>query len=239
VERSQEIQSNLERVESEISAALAQVGRTRSEVTLIAVTKNFPVSDIEILYSLGIRDFGENRDQEAREKVRYFREESPTKGAGIRWHFQGQLQRNKLASIGSWADLVHSVDDVKYLSGLSNAAIKNERKVRCLIQLSLDEKPSPERGGTDLAGAMEILGNVERDRADLSGIAMVGVMGVAPIAGSAKSAFTELYQAFLDIQGAFPEVTILSAGMSGDFADALTSGATHIRLGSSILGSRQ
>lgn len=239
MERDKEIHSNLMRVESEISTALSQVGRTRSEVTLIAVTKNFPVSDIEILYTLGIRDFGENRDQEAREKVRYFREESPTKGAGIRWHFQGQLQRNKLASIGSWADMVHSIDDVKYLSGLSRAAIDSHRHVSALIQLSLDENPSPERGGTDLEGAMEILETFERQRSELSGISIVGVMGVAPISGSPKVAFTRLYQAFSELREAFPEVTLLSAGMSGDFVDALTSGATHIRLGSSILGSRR
>lgn len=238
MERDQEIQVNLARVESEISAALSKVERKRSEVTLIAVTKNFPVSDIEILYTLGVRDFGENRDQEAREKVRYFREESPTKGEGIRWHFQGQLQRNKLASIASWADMVHSIDDVKYLGGLSRAAIENHRHVRSLIQLSLDENPTPERGGTDLAGAMEILATFERTRSELSGISIVGVMGVAPLAGSPKRAFTRLYQAFSEIRRAFPEVTILSAGMSGDFVDALTSGATHIRLGSSILGSR-
>jgi pyridoxal phosphate enzyme (YggS family) len=239
VERSQEIEVNLERVEAEISVALSEVGRKRSEVTMIAVTKNFPVSDIEILYNLGIRDFGENRDQEAREKVRYFREESPTKGAGIRWHFQGQLQRNKLASIGSWAEMVHSVDDVKYLSGLSSAAMKSNRQVRCLIQISLDEILTPARGGTDMRGALEILASAQRREGELSGISLVGVMGVAPITGSAKSAFTRLYQAFLAIQGEFPQITVLSAGMSSDFADALTSGATHIRLGSSILGSRR
>ena len=130
----------------EIAAALKLAGRSRSEVTLIVVTKNFPASDIELLYQLGVRDFGENRDQEAREKIPQV---NRAIGNEVRWHFQGQLQRNKLASIGSWADMVHSIDDVKYLKGLSDAALKTERKIQALIQISLDELPNPGRAGIE------------------------------------------------------------------------------------------
>jgi len=230
--RKSEIAANLEKVEVEIAAALDQAGRNRSEITLIAVTKNFPLSDVEILYQLGVRDFGENRDQEARSKISLF------DGEGVRWHFQGQLQRNKLASISSWADLVHSVDDVKYLKGLSDGAQKSGRKISALIQISLDEDARTGRAGTDLAGARQILATAEREGENLAGISLVGVMGVAPLGGSPRPAFTQLHEIFLELRRSAPEMTILSAGMSGDFIDALLSGATHLRIGSSILGSR-
>ena len=232
MDRSSEIAANLEKVERDIATALAAVGRARSEITLIAVTKNFPVSDIEILYQLGVRDFGENRDQEARAKVADF------KRAGIRWHFQGQLQRNKLPSIGSWADLVHSVDDVKYLKGLSDAAGKADRHLHCLIQISLDDETSTGRAGTDLAGAREIISTFESDRESLSGITLAGVMGVAPLGSPAKPAFARLYEVYATLQAEYRPLHILSAGMSGDFVEALQAGATHLRIGSSILGSR-
>ena len=238
MDRKSEIAANLAAVEVQIADALRSAARTRSEITLIAVTKNFPVTDVELLYELGIRDFGENRDQEAREKVAYFRERGGGAFPDMRWHFQGQLQRNKLGSIGSWADMVHSVDDVKYLQGLSDAAVRNHRHIRTLIQLSLDEEPSPGRGGTDLAGALEIISAFERARSSLSGISIDGVMGVAPVVGEPAHAFALLADRFRELSQSYPELSILSAGMSGDFAEAIGAGATHIRIGSSILGSR-
>lgn len=234
MDRKSEIAGNLQAVEDQISRAVTIAGRKRSEVTLIAVTKNFPVSDIEILYSLGIRDFGENREQEARAKV----EALQTRLPDIRWHFQGQLQRNKLASIGSWAYMVHSVDDVKYLKGLSDGAQRRNRVLRVLIQISLDPEFRPGRGGTDCAGAEEILSAYQREREELSGIELVGVMGVAPIGADPSAAFSQLNTFFLTLAARFPHIEILSAGMSGDYEAALIAGATHIRVGSSILGSR-
>jgi pyridoxal phosphate enzyme (YggS family) len=241
--RSQEISRNLSRVEEEINQALELSGRERSEITLIAVTKNFPVSDIEILYDLGIREFGENRDQEAREKVRYFQESSHHQFESMRWHFQGQLQRNKLASISSWAHMVHSVDDKKYLKGLSEGAVKNGRNIQCLIQISLDEYPTAGRGGTDVAGAREIIATFEREQNQLLGITLAGVMGVAPLNKPPAEAFSRLAEIYAGIgsgsgSGSGSGMKILSAGMSGDFHEAILAGATHLRIGSSILGSR-
>ena len=236
MDRKSELAGNLERVEEEIAAALKLAGRSRSEVTLIVVTKNFPASDIELLYQLGVRDFGENRDQEAREKIPQV---NRAIGNEVRWHFQGQLQRNKLASIGSWADMVHSIDDVKHLKGLSDAALKTERKIQALIQISLDELPNPERAGTDRAGAAEILSTYESQKSALAGLSIVGVMAVAPLNSPAKSAFIRLNKVFTELRGDFPDLRVISAGMSGDFTQALFAGATHLRIGSSILGSRE
>lgn len=246
MEREQEIKENLQIVEDEITRAAEGAGRRRSDITLIVVTKNFPTSDIEILYRLGLRDFGENREQEAREKVELLGETCPE----IRWHFQGQLQRNKLASIGRWAHMVHSLDDPKYLKGLSDAAVKAERRVKWLIQLSLDpDYPQTGgegaggagragRGGTDLPGAKEIISTFERAREQLIGLELVGVMGVAPLGIAPSLAFAQLNKAFIELSTIYPPLTILSAGMSGDFEAAIHAGATHVRIGSSILGSR-
>ena len=240
MDREREIKENLQRVEDEITRAAEGAGRRRSDITLIVVTKNFPTSDIEILYRLGMRDFGENREQEAREKVELLGETCPE----IRWHFQGQLQRNKLASIGRWAHMVHSIDDPKYLKGLSDAAVNAERRVKWLIQLSLDPDypqtggEGAGRGGTDLPGAKEIISTFERAREQLTGLELVGVMSVAPLGIAPSLAFAHLNKAFIELSTIYPPLTILSAGMSGDFEAAIHAGATHVRIGSSILGSR-
>lgn len=246
MDREAEIAENLARVQAQVATAVRDAGRDRSEITLIAVTKNFPVRDIEILYNLGVRDFGENREQEAREKVEYFATAQKSKFKDIRWHYQGQLQRNKLASIGSWANLVHSVDDQKYLQGLSDSAIKHERIVECLIQISLEEDSQVERtgsvgrGGINVAGARELLTylQIEQSAGRLSGICLTGVMGVAPLEAQPESAFARLQKVFYELNALSPAITKISAGMSGDFIPALACGATHLRIGSSILGSR-
>lgn len=238
MDRKSEISANIERVEAQIARALVASGRNRSEITLIAVTKNFPSSDIEILYELGIREFGENRDQEARTKVQEVGQRLGDRRNEVRWHFQGQLQRNKLASISSWADMVHSVDDLKYLKGLSQGAVQRGRQIQALIQICLDQTPSPGRGGTDFQEALEVISAYEGSRSELSGIALVGVMGVAPLDLPPAEAFSRLAQIFGELQVAYPSLQILSAGMSGDFSEAIIAGATHLRIGSSILGSR-
>ena len=236
MDRKSEIKQNIARVEAAINRALKDSGRSRTELTCIAVTKNFPVTDIEILYDLGIRDFGENKEQEAQKKVAYFRGRLDRDFSDIRWHFQGQLQRNKLASIGSWAYMVHSVDDVKYLKGLADSASSQGRSVRALIQISLDTQKSSGRGGIDIQGAREILRSYENSRNP--GLEIVGLMGVAPIEENPSSAFERLNMVFLTLQKDAPYLSTLSAGMSGDFESAIRHGATHLRIGSSILGNR-
>lgn len=245
MDRKSELAGNLELVERKILSALQISGRDRSEVTLIVVTKNFPESDIEILYELGVRNFGENRDQEARAKVRAIEQITNKDYSDIRWHFQGQLQSNKLGSIASWADMVHSVDQLRHLRGLSDGAKKHGRKVQVLIQLSLEPIAANHpphgasgRAGTDLSGAFEILATFRRERENLPGISLVGVMAVAPLDHNPQQAFKLLQGQFRELSSSYPELVLLSAGMSGDFEAALLAGATHVRIGSSILGSR-
>lgn len=240
MDREREIAENLSEVQAQISAAVIAAGRKRSEVALIVVTKNFPVSDLKILYDLGIRDFGENREQEARSKVEYFAAASDHDYSDIRWHFQGQLQRNKLPSIGSWAEVVHSVDDKKYLKGLSDSAKKSGRSLQCFIQISLDREFRGDRGGIDLMGARELLTffGGEQSAGLLPGISITGLMGVAPLGEEPELAFRELHKVFVQLKEQFPELEKISAGMSGDFLPAIACGATHLRIGSSILGSR-
>ncbi len=232
-----EISQNLDVVEREICIALEKSNRDRSEITLIAVTKNFPVSDVVHLYDLGLRNFGENRDQEARAKVEEFKKyvaDSEKSGDQVKWHFQGQLQRNKLRSIASWADFIHSLDQERYLLPLQQLSVELEKPISLLLQLSLDLPIRPDRGGVppeDLIG----LGAKIKEH---SGLILQGLMAVAPLDVAPDLAFSTLQTISRTFLKAFPDATWVSAGMSGDFAAAIASGATHLRIGSSILGSR-
>ncbi len=238
-----EISQNLAVVEREIYLALEKSNRDRSEITLIAVTKNFPVSDVVHLYDLGLRNFGENRDQEARAKVEEFKkyvadsessEDQTNQANQVKWHFQGQLQRNKLRSIASWADFIHSLDQERYLLPLQQLSVELEKPISLLLQLSLDLPIRPDRGGVppeDLIG----LGAKMKEH---SGLILQGLMAVAPLDVAPDLAFSALKTISGTFLKAFPDATWVSAGMSGDFAAAIASGATHLRIGSSILGSR-
>ena len=130
--RKDQILSNLELVKERITSAAQAAGRSPSEITLIAVTKTFPVSDLEILYELGVRNFGENRDQEAAPKVSAL-------PADITWHFQGGIQSNKLKSISNWASVIHSVDKFKYAQMISQFSVGKTKEI--FIQVSLDTLP--------------------------------------------------------------------------------------------------
>jgi pyridoxal phosphate enzyme (YggS family) len=238
-----EISQNLATVEREITVAVEKSNRDRSEITLIAVTKNFPVSDVVHLYDLGLRNFGENRDQEARAKVEEFKkyvgdseesEESEDQANQVKWHFQGQLQRNKLRSIATWADFIHSLDQERYLLPLQQLSIELKKPISLLLQLSLDLPIRPDRGGVP---PEELIGLGEKVK-DQPGLVLKGLMAVAPLDVAPDLAFGALRTISGTFLKAFPDATWVSAGMSGDFAEAIASGATHIRIGSSILGSR-
>ena len=239
--RLNEISQNLAAVEREVSIAVEKSNRQRAEITLIAVTKNFPVSDVVHLYDLGIRNFGENRDQEARAKVEEFKKyvegdetNSEKNAEGAKWHFQGQLQRNKLRSIATWADFIHSVDQDKYLPPLQQLSIELKKPISLLLQLSLDLPIRPDRGGVPPEELIELGTKVKEH----SGLILQGLMAVAPLDVAPDLAFGALQTISGTFLKAFPDATWVSAGMSGDFADAIAAGATHIRIGSSILGSR-
>lgn len=222
--RADEISANLEKVNEQIKLAAEKANRSTDEITLIAVTKTFPVSDIEILYSLGIREFGENRDQEASGKVGLLPDD-------VKWHFQGQIQSNKLKSITSWASYIHSVDQLKYAQIISSHSGGEKKSI--FIQVSLD-KPPQSRSGVNPSDLLELAGAISQ----LPGISLQGLMAVAPVNSPAEDAFAELVAIRSDFLRTFPAAKSLSIGMSGDYQIAIKYGATHIRIGSSILGIR-
>lgn len=228
MDRKQELQANLQDVERDISQACIAANRNREDVTLIAVTKTWPASDVDLLAELGVTNVGENRDQEAKPK------HDEVQAKNLIWHAIGQLQTNKAKSVAAWADVVHSVDRVDLVTALTKAVANRETPLGVLIQANLDPVPTENRGG---ALPDEIM-----DLADLisssSGLKLQGVMGVAPLGGDDDMAFARLQEFANLIQAKFPEANWISAGMSGDFATALKYGATHLRIGSSILGKR-
>jgi len=219
-----ELTNNLTEVNQRINIAAKKVSRSVDEITLITVTKTFPTSDIEILYQIGLRDFGENRDQEASKKVTNLPKD-------IRWHFQGQIQSNKLKSITSWASCIHSVDQLRYAQLISQ--LIGDAKMPIFIQVSLD-KTSKNRAGVEPDELIKMATQVS----ELPGISLQGLMAVAPLDMSAELAFTKLAKIREVFLTSFPTAKSLSIGMSGDYETAIEYGATHIRIGSSILGNR-
>lgn len=206
---------------TELANNLAEVRSTIPDsVHLIVVTKTFPLSDAQLLHELGVTEFGENRDQEGREKAPLV----PGK-----WHFQGQLQSNKLKSICSWADVIQTIDSVRYVQLVSKAAAKD---LEVFIQVSLDGEAH--RGGA-LPGD---LNQIADEILATSNLNLQGLMAVAPLDEEPDSAFERLALIHQSFVARYPNAPYLSAGMSGDYLSAISHGATHIRVGSSILGSR-
>ena len=222
--RKDQILSNLKSVKEKISAAAQAAGRSPSEITLIAVTKTFPVSDLEILYELGVRNFGENRDQEAAPKAGVL-------PADITWHFQGGIQSNKLKSISNWASVIHSVDKFKYAQMISQFSVGKTKEI--FIQVSLDTIPQS-REGVDPADLMQLAEQIM----SLPNLEVKGLMAVAPLDQPTEQAFVRLQQIQQKFIQLYPAASSLSSGMSGDYELAISLGATHVRIGSSILGSR-
>ena len=222
--RRDELVANLAAVEARIQAACTAAGRPRDEVTLIAVTKTWPVSDCELLRDLGVSDLGENRDQEASEKAAALR--------GVRWHFVGAVQTNKARSVASYADVVHSVDRPSLISVLGDGAVRAERVVDVLLQISLDG--DPDRGGAapdDVPGlAEQVVGT--------AGLRLAGVMAVAPLGADPAPALTRLAEVSARLRASHPAATVISAGMTGDLEQAVQAGATHLRVGTAVLGAR-
>ena len=222
--RTSEITANLNDVKAKIASAALKAGRDADEITLIVVTKTFPVSDLEILYSLGVREFGENRDQEAVEKVAKL-------PSNINWNFQGGIQSNKLKSISTWAGCIHSVDKLKYAQIISEQNTGKPKEI--FIQVSLDQPPES-RGGVDPTKLLDLASQITK----LPGISLKGLMAVAPLDLPEEQAFLKLKEIQADFVAVFKDAKYLSAGMSGDYEMAISYGATHLRIGSSILGNR-
>ena len=222
--REVEIAGNLAAVQRRIIDAAERCGRMADEITLIAVTKTYPVSDVKILYDLGLRNFGENRDQEGAVKA-------PALPSDATWHFQGQIQSNKLKSIANWAQVIHSIDDLGHAKKLNNLSLGKE----IFIQVSLDTAAdTATRGGVELDQVPGFMSEVM----NLANLRVLGLMAVAPLNIEPVTAFKKLAQLAGEIRSAHPAISKLSAGMSNDFEEAIGQGATHIRLGSQILGVR-
>ncbi|MFC0504509.1 YggS family pyridoxal phosphate-dependent enzyme [Micromonospora costi] len=233
-DRRAELAAGLARVRARIADACAAAGRDRAEVTMIAVTKTYPASDVLALADLGVTDVGENRDQEAAGKAA----EVAAAGATPRWHFIGRLQRNKARSVVRYADVVQSVDSVRLVRALDTAAAGRERPLTALVQVSIDGDPA--RGGAvpDSADPDVGLGPVAEAVAGAPGLRLAGLMAVAPLGWEPERAFARLAEVAAGFRTVHPGAVALSAGMSGDLETAIRYGATHVRVGSALLGMR-
>lgn len=243
--RRAELAENLTALRARIAAACESVGRDMGEITVIAVTKTWPASDVRLLAGLGLTDIGENRDDEAAPKA------TQCADLPLTWHFVGQLQTRKCRSVVRYADVVHSVDRPHLVEVLAREAQRAGRgtggsagsspradAITCLVQVSLD-------GGAGVSGVPR--GGIGRgDAARLAdlvaaagGLRLGGVMAVAPLDVPPREAFARLAEVAAAVRAAHPGATIISAGMSGDLEEAIEAGATHVRVGTALLGARR
>ena len=250
--RRSEISAGLRTVRARIAAACLVAGRDPAEVTLIAVTKTRPSSDIRLLSELGVTDVGENRAQEAVAKAA----DCASLGLRLSWHFIGQLQVNKAAAVVSFADVIHSVDRPRLVSALGSRARSAGRVVTCLVQASLDGNAAggqqsgdqagdqadgrqaagaPARGG---AAADQVMALADAISAE-NGLVLGGLMAVAPLGTPPADAFARLWELSVLVRSINPQAVMISAGMSGDLEQAIEAGATHVRVGTALLGGRQ
>jgi PLP dependent protein len=227
--RRSELSARLCQVRERISAACLASGRRADEVTLVAVTKTYPASDIRLLNELGVTDIGENRDQEAAPKAA----ECAALGLQITWHFVGQLQTNKCRSVASYADVIHSVDRLRLVGALGKRAQAAGRVITCLVQVSIDG--DPERGGA-YGGQVPLIADAIASEGSLI---LGGVMAVAPMGMTADAAFSKLRETADAMRSEHPGAVMISAGMSGDLEEAIDAGATHVRVGTALLGGRR
>ncbi|MBX3093176.1 MAG: YggS family pyridoxal phosphate-dependent enzyme [Cryobacterium sp.] len=221
----------LARVRSDIDDAARAAGREPAELTTIVVTKFHPATLVRDLFELGVRDFGENRHQEAESKATQLRADQPD-GLDLRWHFVGQLQSKKARAVRRYASVIHSLDRDSVLDALARAADEHTEPIDVLVQVNLTE--DPRRGGVVEA---ELDRFVERAVA-ADGVRVRGVMGVAAIDAEPRAEFARLRGASERVREVEPSATWISGGMSGDFREAILEGATHLRIGTAITGNR-
>ena len=225
--RRDEIAARLGEVHVRIRSAMAAAGRT-DEPALVVVTKFFPATDVDLLADLGVTAIGENRDQEAAAKCTQL-----THRDRLTVHFIGQLQSNKAGSVARYADVVQSVDRAKVVRALDRGALQAGRRLEVTVQVNLDEVQG--RGGVAPGEAGSLADLVAGSEA----LTLRGVMAVAPLGGDPRAAFARLREVADGIRADHPGATWVSAGMSGDLEAAVAEGATHLRVGSAILGSRE
>ena len=226
--RRDDIAEALEAVNARIASACRDADRDPGDVTLVVVTKFFPASDVGILADLGITDVAENRHQEAVEKAAECRD------LDLRWHFVGGLQSNKAAAVTAYSSVVQSVDRAKLLGPLARGAAEQHRVLDVLLQVSLDAPGSDHRSGAAPGDLAALAAKV----ADHDNLRLRGLMAVAPLGDEPDAAFDRLAEMHVQLLAEHPDATWRSAGMSGDLESAVIRGATHVRVGSAVLGSR-
>lgn len=216
------LSERLETVQTAISEAARAAGRAASEITTIVVTKFHPAELVRELFALGVRDFGENRHQEASAKA------AQVTDLDLVWHFVGQLQSKKAKQARSYARVIHSLDRESVIDALSG----NDSVIDGFVQLNLTDDPG--RGGVQ---PEDLQRTAERVIAT-EGLRLLGVMAVAPIDEDPRRAFERVRLASDQLVAIDPGARFISAGMSGDFREAILEGATHLRIGSAITGNR-
>lgn len=199
-------------------------------VTLVAISKTKPNSDLLEAYEAGQRVFGENKIQEMTEKWEALPKD-------IQWHMVGHVQRNKVKYMAPFVSLIHAVDSLKLLKEIDKEAKKNERVISCLLQIKIAEEES--KFGLDAEEAKEILASEEFSA--LKNIKVKGLMGMATFSddeAKVKGEFDYLKSVYEDFKKDHPNFEVLSMGMSGDYKLALTCGSNMVRIGSAIFGER-
>ena len=242
--------AGLAAVRSRLALAAEAAGRPVEGITLLPITKFFPATDVEILWRLGCRAFGESRDQEAVAKIEEFDRliagDGQNRGgsgsqAPVRWHMVGQIQRNKAKHIARWADTVHSVSTSMVAAALDKAAGqaldqgRRQRPLRVFVQISLDG--DTERGGVAI-GDPAAVDQLCAEIAESPALELVGLMGVPPLGADPDLAFAALAAEHRRIRTAHPGASELSAGMSGDLEAAVRHGSTCVRVGTALMGTR-
>jgi len=222
-----ELAARLAQVDAGIEAAAHAAGRDPASITRIVVTKFHPPALVEELYALGVRDVGENRQQELSEKT------AALSALGeLRWHFIGQAQTNKAKAIRAAASVVHSVDRPRIADALDAAATAESPVLDVLIQVNLTDDAG--RGGV----APDELERLAEHVSGCGTLRLRGVMAVAPLGEDPAPAFSRLAGYSARVRAVAADATWISAGMTADFPQAIAAGATHLRIGSAITGPR-
>lgn len=225
------IKENIEKVEKVIDQVCEEVGRKRSEVTLIAVSKTKPIEMLQEAYDTGCRDFGENKVQELVDKYEVLPKD-------IRWHMIGHLQRNKVKYIVDKVYLIHSVDSLKLAEEISKEAVKKNVSVNILIEVNAAGEET--KFGITLEDAKQLV----REVAKLPNVHIKGLMTIAPMVENAEENrvfFQQLKKLSVDIAAENIDnvsMEVLSMGMTGDYSVAVSEGATLVRVGTGIFGER-
>ena len=217
-----ELAERYARVESAVTEACRVASRPRSDVTLIVVTKFHPATLIRDLAALGVRDVGENRHQDAAPKAALLTD------LPLTWHFVGQLQSNKARAVAEYARVIHSVDRDSLVTALARV----ERPLDVFLEVNLTDDSG--RGGVAPSGLLALAERV----LEHPSLTLRGVMAVAPVGDEPRAAFARVKELSDLVRTVAPTATDISAGMSGDFAEAIAEGATHLRIGAAITGKR-